>query len=152
MNRIIILFILLPVLVLAACVRPFGDIGGFQKYDAMWTSVYRDAYEINDLFRRHSDLAVFTVYNGSVRAVPIENTAISIIEDPDWSDEEVYVAPDENYPFLKAGRKVVVVRYEGMLNRYSITVTDPFEIDPVGPGGEGGSIIIEWYDPETHGP
>ena len=146
MSRFFSLLIILTALAAAACVRPFGTIGGHPDYDGMWTTVYRNSYEVNDLFRRHVDLAVFAIYNGSVTAVPIDRAAISIIEDPDWSDEEFPVALDAHYPLLKDGRKEVLVRFGGMLNRYSIEVIDPFNIGTGGGGNEGGGIIVEWYD------
>ena len=157
-----IIFIFLLACTLAACSPPIGNIGGrgsgpVGDGDYMWAIPYRDAYNVNDLFIRTSDLAVMMSARGLVHSVPVANVAISVIENPNSNgigdtntngngNGGVTVPPDENYAFKWGGRFVIVVKYNDLQARYSVMVDDPYGIgQPGGNGGSGGGgIVIGW--------
>ena len=145
MRRFCKYLIIFTALAAAGC-APIGTIGDSADFDKMWTVPYRVYYDINDKFQRYDDLSVFASYHGTIQPIPVGSVKISVIEDPDFSDDEVSVPPDEDYPLRDKGRKVIVVRYGSKEARYSIEVKDPYGLSDPG-GGGGAGIIVEWADP-----
>jgi hypothetical protein len=103
-------------------------------------------YNVNDLFLRHNDLSVLVSYQGRVQPIAVDEVDLSIIEDPDWTDEQSPMPDDIPYRLEEKGRKVIVVTYGKLSARYSIMVKDPFDLSGSGGngGGEGSGIIVEW--------
>jgi len=148
-RRLLINGIVIIIAVLAAVAgcAPVGTIGGGKDYDSMWTVPYRVVYDINDLFVRSKDLSVFASYHGTIQSIPVKKVSISIIEDPDWYDDEIPIPTDSNYPLLETGRKEIVIRYGKLETRYSIEVRDPFGLEGNSNNNSGSGIIIEWENP-----
>jgi hypothetical protein len=145
--RFFLLIACIAACAVSGCFDAVGSIGGPSAAgDLFWIVPSRVTYEIYDLFLRNNDLRVFTSYRGTVESIPLENVKIGIAENPDLRNNLKDVPADENYPLDTAGRKIVVVEYEGMSDNYSIEVRDPNGLGGGnGPGGEGGSgIEIEW--------
>lgn len=131
---------LLTVFVFTGCAPPIGYIAGGTSTagDELLAVPYRVVYEINSLWRRRSDVAVFTSSRGLVRAIPVRDVKISVIENPSSPDDLIEIPNDEDYPLEKPGRKIIVVEYNGLEARYSIEVQDP-----LGLGGEGNEGNVQ---------
>jgi len=146
-----LLFIIIIACTGVSCSHPVGNIGGSSQggQDALLAVPYRVAYEVNDLFLRHEDLSVFTSVHGTVLPIPVDNISLAIVEDPDFSGEQIPIPAGENYPLTDKGRKVIVVEYLNMSARYSIEVKDPYDLSGSSgsSGSNGAGIIIEWVAP-----
>jgi len=122
---------LLAVSVFTGCAPPIGYIaGGDSAGDKLLAVPYRMVYNVNDIFRRDSDVEVFASSGGVLQPIPVKDVKISVIEDPQ-EGEPVEVPSDEDYQLEYAGRKIIVIDYKGSEARYSIEVQDP-----KGVGGE----------------
>ena len=146
MSRFCKYVIIITALAAAGC-SPIGTIGGDADFEKMWTVPYRIVYDINDKFQRYEDLSVFASYHGTIQPIPVGSVKISVIEDPDWSNEEVLVPPDDDYYLIEEGRKVIVVKYGNLSARYSIDVRDPYGLGGNHGNGDGSGIIVEWAEP-----
>jgi hypothetical protein len=142
-------WVLLAVFVFIGCAPPIGYISGGNGTgnEELWALAYRVVYDLNNLFRRNSDVAVFTSYRGALQPISIKDVKISVIEDPSSPDILIEVPVDEDYPLDKPGRKIIVLEYKGLEARYSIEVQDPLGLtDPNGEGnigmGNGGIIWV----------
>ena len=152
MSRLLRFIIITFTIVTAlGCAPPIGYIGSdTESGDFLIVVPARIVYFRNELFRRQEDLAVFTSIRGNVQPVAIDQVEISIIEDPDFLPDEQNPI-NATYLLAYTGRKVVVVNYakEGMSNRYSIDVRDPFGGGDNGNGNGGddsGGIGFVWWD------
>jgi len=141
------------VIIAAVCAgcNPVGSIydGTAKKtaHDELWAVPYRVVYDINNLFRRQSDVAVFTSdKEGALQPIRITDVEIKVAEDPDNPDAAVVVPPDKDYPLYTPGRRLVIISYEGLSARYSIEVQNPYGLDPDDGEDTNGlqGIIIRW--------
>lgn len=139
---------LLTVFVFTGCAPPIGYIadGTDSASDELLAVPYRVVYDINNLFQRRSDVAVFVSYRGVLRSIPINNVKISIIEKPSNPDTLIEIPNDEDYVLERYGRKIIVIEYNGLEARYSIEVQDPYGLGGDNPNegnlqmGNGGII------------
>jgi hypothetical protein len=155
--RCVAFTILIAALVCAACAPPVGSVyENTQAHDQLLVVPYRVVYDMNHLFKRQNDLAVFTSSDqGELKPVPLDKVQISIAEDPDKADAQTIIAPDEDYQLEKAGRKIITIKYGTLAPvNYSIEVQDPYNMGNNGNGNGNGSgnggdeeqtgIIIDW--------
>ena len=119
-----------------SCFSPIGGSG----FDLFWVVPNRLSYNAGDSFMPKDDLQAFTSYQGVVEAVPVEKVKISIAEDADKPDELKNIPSDKGYLLKTAGRKIVVLKYDEMLTRYSFEVTGTYK------EGTGAGIIIKWAE------
>jgi len=140
---------LLTALVFTGCAPPVGYItgGNGTASDELLAVPYRIVYDVNNLFRRQTDVAVFVSYKGLVRSIPIDTVTISVIEAPSNPDAPLNeIPPDEDYALEYSGRKIIVIEYNELEVRYSIQVQDPLGIGGENPDdgnlqmGSGGII------------
>ena len=143
------LFKIVIIAAVCASCSPIGSVyndGKATAHDELWAVPYRVVYDINNLFRRQHDVAVFTSDKaGALQPIPVAKVEIKVAEDPDDPDTAVLVPPDENYPFYTPGRRLVIISYAGLSASYSIEVQNPYGIPDEGEEQEGRSgIIIIW--------
>jgi len=144
---------LLTVFVFTGCAPPVGYItgGAGSASDELLAVPYRIVYDVNNVFWRHSDVAVFVSYKGLVRSIPIDDVKISVIENPSYKASPlIEIPPDEGYQLEYAGRKIIVIEYNGLEARYSIEVQDPLGIGGENPDDgnvQMGSGGINWVYP-----
>jgi hypothetical protein len=122
---------LLTAFVFTGCAPPIGYITGGtgSASDELLAVPYRIVYDVNNLFRRRTDVAVFISYKGLVRSISVDNVKISVIENPSNPDSPLIEIPkDEDYPLERSGRKVIVIEYNNLEASYSIEVQDPLGI------------------------
>jgi len=131
------LIILIAACTAAGCAPPIGSIDGQGTAD-FWVVPKQDKYKYNqyDSFTRN-DFEVFTSYRGAVESVPVTDVEIGIAEDPKYPDVMNYLASGKDYRLINSGKKIVVVEYRGMSDRYSIEVLEK-EFKP--------GIIIKWAE------
>ena len=131
---------LLTVFILS-CAPPVGYLNDGAAGEELLAVPYRIVYDVNNLFQRRSDVAVYTSLRGAVRSIPVRDVKISVIENPSFpNDPLIEVSADEDYPLTNKGRKVIVLSYKGLEARYSIEVQDPLGVG--GDGSGGGNVGV----------
>jgi hypothetical protein len=155
--RRVAFIILIAALMCAACAPPVGSVykDAQARSNKLWVVPYRVVYDLNHLFNRQSDLAVFTSSSqGELKPVPLDKVKISIAEDPDNADAQTFITPDEFYQLEKVGRKIVTIKYGALAPvDYSIEVQDPYNMGNGNGNGDGENedgrtgIIIDWARP-----
>ncbi|MDR0457255.1 MAG: hypothetical protein LBH20_11305 [Treponema sp.] len=157
MRRVV--FIIAIAAVMCAACTPIGSVyENTQANDQLWVVPYRVVYDMNHLFKRQSDLAVFTSSDqGELKPVPLNKVQISIAEDPNDTNAQTIITPDEDYQLQKVGRKIITIKYGTLAPvNYSIEVQDPYNMgngngsgNGSGNGNNGGDeeqtgIIVDW--------
>jgi hypothetical protein len=134
--RRVVFIIAIATVMCAACI-PIGSVyENTQANDQLWVVPYRVVYDWNDLFKRQSDLAVFTSSNqGELKPVPLGKVKISIVEDPNNADP---LTIDEEYQLENTGRKIITITYDTLAPvNYSIEVQDPYNMGNGNGNGNG---------------
>ena len=137
MSRLCRFFLILIAACAVGCASPIGNIGSAANAD-FWVVPKQDKFKYNqyDSFSRN-DLEVFTSYRGAVETVPVANVEIGIAEDPSLPDVMNYLVPGMDYHLKTSGKKIVVVEYRGMSDRYFIEVLEK---------GAKPGIVIKWAE------
>jgi len=137
MSRLCRFFIILIAAYTAGCTPTIGSIGGSGTAERFWVVPKKDKYNQNDPFSR-KDLEAYASYQGVVESVPVANVEIGIADNIDLPDVMNFI-PSGDYPLKTSGKKIVVVEYRDMSDRYSIEVLAPD--NSAKPG-----IHIEWAE------
>jgi len=134
---------LVAAFIFTSCAPPLGYINdGGTAGEELLAVPYRIVYNVNNLFQRRSDVAVYTSSRGTVRSIPVKDVRISVIENPSSPNALTRIPDGADYPLENAGRKIIVLAYKGLEARYSIEVQDPLGIGGGGSGGGGGGIEL----------
>jgi len=105
-------------------------------------------YGQGDWYIPANDVKVYGFFGGVEEEIEIDKVAIKVIEDPNFSDENIIPVYDNQVgtELRWKGLKDVVITYNNLETRYSIAVGEP----GTGDGGYGGDpnrgtgVIVIW--------